>query len=510
MCIPRGFRARVVRAPQHEPTLLQINERRRPGAQTFESTAGQWIRSLEKGNTKKMKKPLLIAALCLMFGANTALADKYELLTGVDPLHYPGIARSIPGDNGPGYPDLYDGDRLAGTSDVGPVVLYQGSSPGDLMFQPNEFGSLSMLYRRGTFPFGGFVPLMGIEFLGGPLLDLDGDPNMPRSLTPIFDVDAVVIPDTTSFIELTPDFGAGTITLEDFDVTGTNESGPQQSPQTATILVTIAGTLPDGAKDPPLNPTIDTRVGTLTPFVGNSGTLTSVWAIADLGFEVWEDSLLVSGSSPDELGTMQFLGAFNGWLVKRDATGGFPTLTGEGLGGTQWPAVDVSQIGLTHTSAIDGTAVTINGGVGTDDYTTADNGGLALTDFGGDLGGYFDNVVLPLLPQDAGVFVYLQSAGFGISTSPDPIFGDSIGYDVVVIAAAGDPCAGTTSCDSNCDGAVNFGDIDPFVVAITEGPAAWSDLVGGACDYVCANDTNGDGAVNFGDIDPFVACITGG
>ena len=56
--------------------------------------------------------------------------------------------------------------------------------------------------------------------------------------------------------------------------------------------------------------------------------------------------------------------------------------------------------------------------------------------------------------------------------------------------------------DLNCDGAVNFGDIDPFVLAITAAgdyAAAYPD-----CDVMLA-DVNDDGAVNFGDIDPFVA-----
>ena len=60
--------------------------------------------------------------------------------------------------------------------------------------------------------------------------------------------------------------------------------------------------------------------------------------------------------------------------------------------------------------------------------------------------------------------------------------------------------------DVNCDGAINFGDIDPFVLAITDAvayEAAYPD-----CDRRLA-DINGDGAVNFGDIDPFVALITG-
>jgi hypothetical protein len=69
--------------------------------------------------------------------------------------------------------------------------------------------------------------------------------------------------------------------------------------------------------------------------------------------------------------------------------------------------------------------------------------------------------------------------------------------------AAGAGCAG----DLNCDGAVDFGDINPFVLALT-------DLAGYAsafpnCDIMLA-DINGDGSVGFGDINPFVALLSAG
>ena len=61
--------------------------------------------------------------------------------------------------------------------------------------------------------------------------------------------------------------------------------------------------------------------------------------------------------------------------------------------------------------------------------------------------------------------------------------------------------------DLNCDGAVNFGDIDPFVLALTD--AAGYAAAFPNCNRIAA-DTNGDGVVNFGDIDSFVALLTGG
>jgi hypothetical protein len=60
--------------------------------------------------------------------------------------------------------------------------------------------------------------------------------------------------------------------------------------------------------------------------------------------------------------------------------------------------------------------------------------------------------------------------------------------------------------DANCDGRLDFFDIDPFVLALFDLPAyqaAFPACAGNA-------DVNGDGGVNFFDIDPFVQCVMGG
>lgn len=67
--------------------------------------------------------------------------------------------------------------------------------------------------------------------------------------------------------------------------------------------------------------------------------------------------------------------------------------------------------------------------------------------------------------------------------------------------------AGYAPGDMNCDGLINNGDIDPFVLALTDPSgyaAAYPD-----CDRNLA-DVNGDGFVNNGDIDSFVALLSGG
>lgn len=59
--------------------------------------------------------------------------------------------------------------------------------------------------------------------------------------------------------------------------------------------------------------------------------------------------------------------------------------------------------------------------------------------------------------------------------------------------------------DLNCDGNVDFGDINPFVLALTN-PAGYEAAFPN-CD-IMNGDINGDGRVDFGDINPFVALLT--
>ncbi len=67
--------------------------------------------------------------------------------------------------------------------------------------------------------------------------------------------------------------------------------------------------------------------------------------------------------------------------------------------------------------------------------------------------------------------------------------------------------AGLLVGDLNCDGTVDFGDINPFVLRLGD-PAAYQAAYP---DCPAANgDINGDGSVDFGDINPFIALLTGG
>jgi hypothetical protein len=59
--------------------------------------------------------------------------------------------------------------------------------------------------------------------------------------------------------------------------------------------------------------------------------------------------------------------------------------------------------------------------------------------------------------------------------------------------------------DMNCDGSVDFGDINPFVMTLTDPDGYVTQYPD--CDILNA-DINGDGLVDFGDINPFVALLT--
>ena len=61
--------------------------------------------------------------------------------------------------------------------------------------------------------------------------------------------------------------------------------------------------------------------------------------------------------------------------------------------------------------------------------------------------------------------------------------------------------------DLNCDGVVNFKDINPFVLILSN-LASWETAYPG-CPWQ-NGDCNQDGAVNFKDINPFVAILSGG
>lgn len=450
----------------------------------------------------------ILACLLLAVATPIASAETFELLIGIDAGLYPGPERFVAPSPGPGIAGpLYDGDRLVGTSDVGPPVTYMGLSGTMPLFQPNDLGTLSCTYRRGSVPLGpaGRLPLVGIDFLGGPLLDLDGDLNNgSRSLVPVINGSTVAtpvrVPDTNSHIDLDVDLDLNAITIVGFEAAGTNEGGPGIGPGITTVLLTLAGTGPDGTPTAVApNPAFDTRVASLVPHA----TLPGVYAIENLQVELWYDSIEPNSSTASVLGTLQQFASFDGWLVVADCgTGLFPTLSGAGLGSTQWPNVDTSQLGEVFNTAhgLAGGSAVIAAGNNNDDFSAAGNGGVAMADFGGDLGGYLDNVVVPLLAGGQQAFVYLESASFGLNNSGDPIYADTIAYDLVLVAAAPTFAGGAANPgDMNDDGDVTIADVPLFVDALLNGGA------GGDCGDPA--DANQDGNVNGLDVQSLVGLL---
>jgi len=106
-----------------------------------------------------------------------------------------------------------------------------------------------------------------------------------------------------------------------------------------------------------------------------------------------------------------------------------------------------------------------------------------------------------------GLPALVGSFWYSLSTS-DIQWGDGVypsgslaGWQFVRFGAVLAPQAG----DLNCDGTIDFGDINPFVQALTDQadyqgtyPGCWPENA----------DINGDGSVNFGDINPFIEVLT--
>jgi hypothetical protein len=87
-----------------------------------------------------------------------------------------------------------------------------------------------------------------------------------------------------------------------------------------------------------------------------------------------------------------------------------------------------------------------------------------------------------------------------------------------IYQGGGTACAPTNPCpvcagDANCDGKINFDDINCFVAALAGGHDGWASYYSnehGANPPPCTfanNDTNGSGSINFDDINPFVSLL---
>jgi hypothetical protein len=125
----------------------------------------------------------------------------------------------------------------------------------------------------------------------------------------------------------------------------------------------------------------------------------------------------------------------------------------------------------------------------------------------------------PATPSFAGDLVIgLNATGYGYATLTNITLGTmqvSVPpFGLVTVQIKGVRVQGTLHAeawwypvgDLNCDNTVGFGDINPFVLALTS-PTTYATMFPGC--RLSTGDINGDGAVNFGDINPFVALLTG-
>ncbi len=146
----------------------------------------------------------------------------------------------------------------------------------------------------------------------------------------------------------------------------------------------------------------------------------------------------------------------------------------------------------------------------------ANDSAVRCYDRGTDVGVRHTGVQVPFPPADA-VLGACCISGTGCAaltaTACAAYGGTYLGDGAGCVPGACAGCGGALRGDSNCDGAVDNGDIDCFVAALLESSGAqWAACVAAvnpACgyDFACANDVNGDGAVDNGDIDAFVACL---
>jgi hypothetical protein len=116
-------------------------------------------------------------------------------------------------------------------------------------------------------------------------------------------------------------------------------------------------------------------------------------------------------------------------------------------------------------------------------------------------GPYSPPVTPAKLPGDSNARVYEGGIQHGAwSTVYDPDLGQNHDFPFRLEGARL-----AVSGDMDCDGVINFDDINPFVLALSD-PVGYQNAYP-ACNILNA-DCNDDGAVNFDDINPFVAILS--
>lgn len=143
----------------------------------------------------------------------------------------------------------------------------------------------------------------------------------------------------------------------------------------------------------------------------------------------------------------------------------------------------------------EGTATVVPPAQYTLSLTITGPGDVTLDPPGGSYAGG-TTVTLTALPHDGARFDHWEGALNGSANPATLLVDQNLGVTAVFMLRG----------DMNCDGAVGFGDINPFVLAISS-PGSY------AVQYpnctLLNGDTNGDGAFDFADINSFVALLSG-
>ncbi len=106
---------------------------------------------------------------------------------------------------------------------------------------------------------------------------------------------------------------------------------------------------------------------------------------------------------------------------------------------------------------------------------------------------------------DSGVVyavVHLRDAA-GNDLNSNPISGLPTAFVRIALGAEPPTCPGDRG-DANCDGTIDFFDIDPFLLSLFNPAAYTAANCGGS---LCAADIDCNGGVDFFDIDPFLTCL---
>ena len=108
------------------------------------------------------------------------------------------------------------------------------------------------------------------------------------------------------------------------------------------------------------------------------------------------------------------------------------------------------------------------------------------------------NFMRDWLPPEIVGFTRNPAAASGLASDHLPVLAD---FELPLVPTPG--CG-----DANCDGVVDFFDIDPFVIALVDGVAVWE--LSYDCDALAVLDLNDDATIDFFDIDPFVTAVLEG